>query len=75
MGVKRFKPTTSSLRHTIISDFAEITKSKPEVGLWCDGTNLREEGGDVVREFGAVECIYCGVEAQSHLLTSVLRLQ
>ena len=33
MGVKRFKPTTSPLRHTIISDFAEITKSYPEKSL------------------------------------------
>jgi large subunit ribosomal protein L2 len=33
MGTKRFKPTTSSLRHTVISDFAEITKSTPEKSL------------------------------------------
>jgi len=33
VGVKRFKPTTSTLRHTIISDFSEITKSKPEKSL------------------------------------------
>ncbi len=33
MGIRRFKPTTSALRHTIISDFAEITKSKPEKSL------------------------------------------
>lgn len=33
MGVKRFKPTTSTLRHTVIADFAEITKSKPEKSL------------------------------------------
>jgi len=33
VGLKRFKPTTSSLRHTIISDFAEITKGKPEKSL------------------------------------------
>ncbi len=33
MGIKRFKPTTSTLRHTKISDFAEITKSKPEKSL------------------------------------------
>lgn len=33
MGIKKFKPTTSSLRHTAISDFAEITKSKPEKSL------------------------------------------
>lgn len=33
MGIRRFKPTTSSLRHTAISDFSEITKSTPEKSL------------------------------------------
>ncbi len=33
MGIKRYKPTTSSLRFTILSDFAEITKSTPEKSL------------------------------------------
>ncbi|OGX34936.1 MAG: 50S ribosomal protein L2 [Omnitrophica WOR_2 bacterium RIFCSPHIGHO2_02_FULL_52_10] len=33
MGLKRFKPTTSSLRFTVISDFSDITKSKPEKSL------------------------------------------
>jgi len=33
VGVKRFKPTTSSLRFTVLSDFSEITKSKPEKSL------------------------------------------
>ncbi|VAX37196.1 LSU ribosomal protein L2p (L8e) [hydrothermal vent metagenome] len=33
MGIKRFKPTTSTLRFTVISDFSEITKSKPEKSL------------------------------------------
>lgn len=33
MGVKRFKPTTNGLRHAVISDFAEITKGKPEKSL------------------------------------------
>jgi large subunit ribosomal protein L2 len=42
MGIKRFKPTTSSLRHTIISDFAEITKSTPEKSLLKP---LKKSGG------------------------------
>ena len=42
MGVKRFKPTTSSLRHTSISDFSEITKSKPEKSLIRP---LKKKGG------------------------------
>ncbi len=33
MGLRKFRPTTSALRHTIISDFAEITKSRPEKNL------------------------------------------
>jgi large subunit ribosomal protein L2 len=33
VGLKRFKPTTSTLRHTILCDFAELTKSKPEKSL------------------------------------------
>lgn len=33
MGIKTFKPVTSTLRHTAISDFAEITKSQPEKSL------------------------------------------
>ena len=33
MGIRRFKPTTNSLRHTVISDFAELTKGKPEKSL------------------------------------------
>ena len=33
MGIKKFRPTTDSLRWTAISDFSEITKSKPEKKL------------------------------------------
>ncbi|MFA6379027.1 MAG: 50S ribosomal protein L2 [Candidatus Omnitrophota bacterium] len=33
MGLHKFRPTTNALRHTIISDFAEITKSRPEKNL------------------------------------------
>ena len=42
MGLKKFKPTTSALRHTTISDFKEITKSKPEKSLLRP---LRSKGG------------------------------
>ncbi len=42
MGIKKFRPTTNPLRHTIISDFAEITKSKPEKSLL---TPLKKSGG------------------------------
>ena len=33
MGIKKFRPVTSSLRFKVISDFSEITKSKPEKSL------------------------------------------
>ena len=33
MAVKKFKPTTPSLRFMTVSDFSEITKSKPEKAL------------------------------------------
>jgi large subunit ribosomal protein L2 len=42
MGLKNFKPTTPNLRWTIISDFKEITKSKPEKSLLMP---LRKSGG------------------------------
>ncbi len=42
MGVRRFKPMTNGLRHTIISDFQEITKSKPEKSLMSP---LKQWGG------------------------------
>lgn len=42
MGLKKFRPTTNGLRHTVISDFAEITKSKPEKRLL---TPIKQSGG------------------------------
>ena len=33
MGLESFRPLTPSLRSTIISDFSEVTKSKPEAKL------------------------------------------
>ena len=42
MGIKKFRPTTDSLRWTAISDFEEITKSRPEKGLL---KALRKSGG------------------------------
>ena len=42
MGVRRFKPVTSTLRHAVLSDFAEITKSKPEKSLLRP---LKKSGG------------------------------
>lgn len=42
MGLHKFRPTTSALRHTVISDFSELTKSKPEKNLL---TPLKKSGG------------------------------
>jgi large subunit ribosomal protein L2 len=42
VGIKRFKPTTNGLRHAALSDFAELTKSKPEKALLQP---LKQSGG------------------------------
>ncbi|MFA6320737.1 MAG: 50S ribosomal protein L2 [Candidatus Omnitrophota bacterium] len=42
MGIKKFRPTTPGLRHAAISDFEELTKSKPEKGLLVA---LKKSGG------------------------------
>src|SRR3990172_10528049 len=42
MGIKSFKPVTAGLRWRTISDFAEITKSKPEKSLILP---MRKSGG------------------------------
>ncbi|HRV37635.1 MAG TPA: 50S ribosomal protein L2, partial [Fervidobacterium sp.] len=42
MGLKRFKPTSAGRRFMIISDFSEITKSKPEKSLISP---LKKSGG------------------------------
>ncbi len=33
MGLKKFRPTTPTLRHTVVQDFAELTTSKPVKSL------------------------------------------
>lgn len=55
MGVKRFKPTTNGVRHAIISDFAEVTKSKPEKSLLRP---LKSTGGRNV--YGRITCRWRG---------------
>ncbi len=42
MGLRSFKPTTPGLRHSVISDFKEITKSYPEKSLLRP---LKQSGG------------------------------
>lgn len=42
MGIRKFKPTTPSLRWTEISDFTEITRSRPEKKLLVP---LKKSGG------------------------------
>ncbi|MCX5681585.1 MAG: 50S ribosomal protein L2 [Candidatus Omnitrophica bacterium] len=55
MGLKKFRPTTSALRHTVISDFAEITKSNPEKSLL---EPLKSSGGR--NSYGRVTSRYRG---------------
>ena len=42
MGVKRYKPYTPSRRHMTVSDFAEVTKAKPEKSLV---THIKKSAG------------------------------
>jgi len=42
MGIRKFRPTTDGLRHAAISDFSELTKSKPEKALLMP---LKRTGG------------------------------
>ena len=42
MGIKKYKPTTASLRFTTLSDFKEVTKKKPEKSLLSP---LKKTGG------------------------------
>ncbi len=42
MGMKKYKPTTDSLRWTVLPDFSEITKHRPEKRLLIP---LRKSGG------------------------------
>ena len=42
MGIRKFRPTTDGLRHAAISDFSELTKSKPEKALLMP---LKKSGG------------------------------
>ncbi|MBU1044274.1 MAG: 50S ribosomal protein L2 [Candidatus Omnitrophica bacterium] len=55
MGIKRYKPTTPSLRWITGSDFAEITKSKPEKSLTVA---LKKSGGRNSR--GRITCRHRG---------------
>src|SRR5436853_264075 len=55
MGIKKFKPTTNGLRHTAISDFAELTKHKPEKSLLRP---IRGKGGRNM--YGRVTARYQG---------------
>jgi len=55
VGIKRYKPTTPSLRWITGSDFAEITKSKPEKSLTVA---LKKSGGRNSR--GRITCRHRG---------------
>ncbi len=55
MGIKRYKPTTPSLRWRTGSDFSEITKSKPEKSLTVA---LKKTGGRNAQ--GRITCRHRG---------------
>jgi large subunit ribosomal protein L2 len=79
MGLKKFRPTTSALRHTILSDFAELTKSKPEKSLLaplrsCGGRNnygrvtLRFRGGGHKRMYRLIDFKRDRIDAVANVL-------
>lgn len=66
MGIKKYKPNTAGLRHRKISDFSEVTKSKPEKSLTkakkhSGGRNnqgritMRRRGGGCKRKYRIVD--------------------
>lgn len=55
MGLKTFRPLTPSLRYTATSDFAEITKSKPE---WSLTEPKKKTGGR--NSYGRLTCRHIG---------------
>ncbi|MEM7656509.1 MAG: 50S ribosomal protein L2 [Bacteroidota bacterium] len=66
MGIRKLKPVTPGSRHRSVSDFAEITKSKPEKGLTSPiksfgGRNrtgkltMRQRGGGHKRRYRVVD--------------------
>ncbi|MCL2352843.1 MAG: 50S ribosomal protein L2 [Firmicutes bacterium] len=55
MGVKRYRPYTASRRHMTVSDFAEVTKKKPEKSLMTRVKNTagrNNQGKITVRHIG-----------------------
>ena len=66
MGIKKYKPTTNGRRNMTSSDFAEITKTKPEKSLLVSqsktaGRNsyghitVRHRGGGHKRQYRLVD--------------------
>ena len=44
MGIKKFKPTSAARRLMTVSDFADITKSKPEKKLTAQQQKMKDCG-------------------------------
>ena len=66
MGVKQYKPTSPGRRFQTVSDFAEITRKKPEKSLVTSKTNkagrnnygritTRHQGGGVKRKYRVID--------------------
>lgn len=62
MGLKTFRPTTPSLRHTVLQDFSELTRSTPEKSLTRGkrSTGGRNSSGRITSRFrgGGVKRCY-----------------
>lgn len=66
MGIKKFKPTTSTLRYRTVSDFADVTKKVPEKSLLAPQTRsggrnnkgritMRRRGGGHKRRYRIID--------------------
>lgn len=55
MGIRRFKPITGGLRHAILPDYSEVTKSTPEKSLLQP---LKKSGGR--NSYGRITCRFRG---------------
>ena len=56
MGLKKYRPTTPTLRHTVMPDYSELTRSRPVKALT---ERLYKTGGRAL--LAAVECVELGV--------------
>jgi len=79
MGIREFKPVTASLRFKVISNFSEVTKTKPEKSLTASikrtgGRNnrgritMRRRGGGSKRKYRIIDFIRNKFDVQGEVI-------